>query len=71
MLTPAAYASGMSLDIGDAAAAAAAGARDALTAASATVNERTMGAVARQALFAEALLGAVKAHVNELKLVAK
>ena len=30
-----------------------------------------MGAVARQALFAEAMLGAVKARVNELKLVAK
>ena len=51
--------------------AAAAGARDALTAAAGSANERTMGAVARQALFAEALLGAVKARVNELKLVAK
>jgi hypothetical protein len=61
----------MSLDIGDAAAAAAAGARDALTAASRTANERTMGTVAQQALFTEALLGAVKARVNELKLVAK
>ena len=61
----------MSLDIGDAAAAAAAGARDALTAAGRTANERTMGAVAREALFTEALLGAVKARVNELKLVAK
>ena len=61
----------MSLDIGDAAAAAAAGARDALTAAGRTANERTMGALARRALFTEALLGAVKARVNELKLVAK
>jgi hypothetical protein len=61
----------MSLDIGDAAAAAASDARDALTAASRTANERTMGTVARQALFTEALLGAVKARVNELKLVAK
>ncbi len=61
----------MRLDIGDAAAAAAAGARDALTAASRTANERSMGAVAQQALFTEALLGAVKARVNELKLVAK
>ena len=61
----------MSLDIGDAAAAAAAGARVALTAAGRTANERTMGAVAREALFAEALLGAVKARVDELKLVAK
>jgi hypothetical protein len=61
----------MSLDIGDAAAAAAARARDALTAAAPTAGERSMGAVAREALFAEALLGAVKARVNELKLVAK
>ena len=61
----------MNLDIGDAAAAAAAGARDGLTAAARTANERTMGAVAQQALFTEALLGAVKARVNEMKLVAK
>lgn len=61
----------MSLDIGDAAANAAADARDALTTAGRTANERTMGAVARQALFTEALLGAVKARVTELKLVAK
>jgi hypothetical protein len=61
----------MSLDIGDAAAAAASSARDALTVASRTANERTMGAVAQQALFTEAMLGAVKARVNELKLVAK
>ena len=68
---PRAYAAGMNLDIGDAAAATAANARDALTAAGATANERTMGALAQQALFAEAMLDAVKAHVNELKLVAK
>jgi hypothetical protein len=61
----------MSLDIGDATAAAAAAARDALTAASRAANERSMGAVAREALFAEALLGALKARVSELKLVAK
>jgi hypothetical protein len=61
----------MNLDIGDAAAAAAASARDALTAAGATANERTMGALAQQALFTEAMLGAVKARVDELKLVAK
>lgn len=61
----------MNLDIGNAAAAAAASARDTLTAASATANERTMGALAQQALFAEAMLGAVKARVDELKLVAK
>jgi hypothetical protein len=61
----------MSLDIGNAAVAAAASARDTLTAAAPAANERTMGAVAREALFAEALLGAVKARVNELKLVAK
>ena len=61
----------MNLDIGDATAAAAANARNALTSAAGKANERTMGAVAREALFAEALLGAVKARVNELKLVAK
>jgi hypothetical protein len=61
----------MNLDIGDAAAAAAAQARDALTAAGRNANERTMGAVAQQALFTEAMLEAVKARVAELKLVAK
>jgi hypothetical protein len=61
----------MNLDIGDATAAAASGARDDLTLAARGANERTMGAVAQQALFTEALLGAVKARVNELKLVAK
>jgi len=61
----------MNLDIGDATAAAAAGARDDLTLAARSANERTMGAVAQKALFTEALLGAVKARVNEFKLVAK
>jgi hypothetical protein len=61
----------MSLDIGDAAAAAAARARDTLTVAGRRPDERLMGSVAQGALFAEALLGAVKARVNELKLVAK
>jgi hypothetical protein len=61
----------MSLDIGDATAAAAASARDSLTAAGRSANDRSMGSVAREALFAEALLGALKARVNELKLVAK
>jgi hypothetical protein len=61
----------MNLDIGNDASAAAARSLDALTAAGRTASERTMGALARQALFTEALLGAVKAHVNELKLVAK
>jgi hypothetical protein len=61
----------MSLDIGDAAARTAAAARDALTAASRSAGERTMGAIAHQALFTEALLGAIKARVNELKGVAK
>jgi hypothetical protein len=61
----------MSLDIGDAAARTAAAARDALTAASRSAGDRTMGAIAHQALFTEALLGAIKARVNELKGVAK
>ena len=61
----------MSLDIGNDAATAATRALDSLTDLSRSAGERTMGAVARQALFTEALLGAVKAHVNELKTVAK
>lgn len=61
----------MSLDIGDATAAAAAGARDALTTAGQSASERSMSTMAREALFAEALLGALKARVDELKLVAK
>jgi hypothetical protein len=61
----------MNLDIGDAAATSAATARDALTTAARQAGERTMGALAHQALFTEALLGAVKAHVNEIKSVAK
>jgi hypothetical protein len=61
----------MALDIGNAAAGSALAARDALTAASRTANERTMGAIAREALFNEALLGAIKARVAELKTVAK
>jgi hypothetical protein len=61
----------MSLDIGNAAAQAAASASAELALAARTADERAMGRVARQALFTEALLGAVKAHVNELKTVAK
>ncbi len=61
----------MALDIGNAAAGSALAARDALAAASRTANERTMGAIAREALFNEALLGAIKARVAELKTVAK
>jgi hypothetical protein len=61
----------MSLDIGNLAAAAASTARDGLAATASNASERTMGAVARQALFTEALLGAIKARVEELKAVAK
>jgi hypothetical protein len=61
----------MNLEIGNVAAAAATDARDRLGAVAARANERTMGAVAHQALFVEALLGAVKARVDELKTVAK
>ena len=61
----------MTLDIGDATAAAAAGARDALTVASRNANERIDGGGRSRRLFTEAMLGAVKARVNELKLVAK
>jgi hypothetical protein len=61
----------MNLDIGNGASEAATRALDALAAGSRAADERSMGAIARQALFAEALLGALKAHVNELKSVAK
>jgi hypothetical protein len=61
----------MSLDIGNLAAAAAAAARDTLTAQAAHAGERTMGTLAHEALFTEALLGAIKARVEELKTVAK
>jgi hypothetical protein len=61
----------MSIDIGNDTAQAAASASAALAVAGRSADERAMGRVARQALFAEALLGAVKAHVNELKTVAK
>ena len=61
----------MSIDIGNATVGAAAAARDALTVGAGSADERTMGRLARQALFAEALLGALKARVNELKAVAK
>jgi hypothetical protein len=61
----------MSLDIGNATLRAAAGARDALVRSGRAVDERAMAAVAQRALFDEALLGAVKARVSELKSVAK
>ncbi len=61
----------MELDTGTAAAAAAARTTRDLTQAAHTANERTMVAFAQQALFTEALLGAVKARVEELKAVAK
>ena len=65
------YAAVMNLDIGDTAARAAATASAALAVAGRNADERAMGAIAQRALFTEALLGAVKAHVNELKTVAK
>ena len=50
---------------------AAASARDALVTARRSRDERGMAAFARDALFDEALLGALKARVAELKLAAK
>jgi hypothetical protein len=61
----------MNLDIGNATLRAAADARDALERSGRAVDERAMATVARRALFDEALLGAVKARVAELKSVAK
>jgi hypothetical protein len=61
----------MELDIGNPTLASAAAARNALGAAARTAGERTMSAVAQRALFDEALLGAIKARVAELKTVAK
>jgi hypothetical protein len=61
----------MELDIGSATIRTAAAARDALAATTRLVNERGMSTVARQALFTEALLGAIKARIAELKAVAK
>ena len=34
-------------------------------------DERSMAAVAKQAVFCEALLGAIRARLNELRTVAK
>jgi hypothetical protein len=50
---------------------AATAARDALVAAGRASDERGMAAFAKRALFDEALLGAIKARVAELKLVTK
>ena len=60
----------MSFDIGNHALAALAGERAAL-AVPARADERGMAAVAKSALFCEALLGAVRARVSELRTVAK
>ena len=62
----------MTLDIGADTIRAAAAARDAIAPAGALpANERAMAGVAQRALFDEALLGAIKARVAELKAVAK
>jgi hypothetical protein len=66
-----AYRTHMGLDIGSGTIRAAAVARDALLAGTHPANERGMAAVAERALFAEALLGALKARVAEWKTVAK
>lgn len=61
----------MSLEAGTVTDIAAARARDALGVAARLPGERGMAAVAKQALFAEAVLAAIRAHVNALKTVAK
>jgi hypothetical protein len=61
----------MELDIGSATVRAAQAAREALATTAPRLDERAMSVVARRALFDEALLGAIKARVAELKTVAK
>ncbi len=61
----------MELDIGSATIRAAREAREALAVAPRRLDERAMSGLARGALFDEALLGAIKARVAELKTVAK
>jgi len=61
----------MNLDIGDATMRAASAARAALARSAHQPSERAMGVLAQRALFDEALLGAIKARVAELKTVAK
>jgi hypothetical protein len=56
---PARYRAGMSFDIST------------VLAAGARLDERGMAAVAKAAVFREALLAAVRARVNELRTVAK
>jgi hypothetical protein len=60
----------MNLDVGNAALAAATRARDGLAVPS-RADERGMAAVAKSALFCEALLGAIRARIGELRTVAK
>ena len=61
----------MSFDLGSVSVVAAQQARDALVLAGRAPTERAMAAVAKQALFTEALLGAIRARINEFKTVAK
>jgi hypothetical protein len=61
----------MVLDIGTSTIAAAAAARNAVATRGQATDERGMAALAERALFAEALLGAIKARVAEAKAVAK
>ena len=61
----------MNLDLGMSTIRAAGVARDALALDAGRAGERRMAAVAQRALFTEALLGAIKARVAELKSVAK
>lgn len=61
----------MAFDIGDATAAAALHARDVLARAALRPDERGMARVATQAVFCEALLGALRARIAELRTVAR
>ena len=63
----------MQVDVGSLTEAAAAAARERLTAQTrgGAPSERGMAAVAKTAIFEEALLAAIKARLSELKTVAK
>jgi hypothetical protein len=65
------YRDAMAFDVGNVTVRAAVAARDALLSGAQPASERAMAAVARHALFTEALLGALKARVAEFKSVAK
>jgi len=61
----------MHVDIGDSAIAAATRARDALSPPALGASERSMARLTTRAVFCEALLGAIRAQVAEVRTAAK